>query len=251
MFKCIFFSVLVLSSLFMGYGVLYDGWFKFIPSTLAIITMTYFFYPNKWKEFLGISWSAKEVFIGIAVFLAFLFTSFFVVKFSLPEGFHLKISAPIEYIVVPFQTINEELVFRGLLLSGLLSAGLKKRNVILYPALVFSILHWAFYTFNLVDSNRGGVDFSALLTLIFFAMAMNLLFIHTKSIILPWAIHFAWNVHQFGSRIVNLETGEAVKEFQVFNILVGSESVFFLSVGLFLVSMKFSNRLEQSTLPSN
>jgi membrane protease YdiL (CAAX protease family) len=239
--KTISYSLLVLASLYSGY--LSGSWWKFIPSTLLIVVITKMFFSRDWRKLLGLTGTGKLVCVGIGLCIGMSIVSFFTITYTLPPEFELQKQEFLSYLVPPLQTLNEEMIFRGLLLSMLFRLGWKKWAIILIPALIFSFLHWVFYYHNLSPTNQGVVDFSALITLIFFAVAMNILFVRTGSIILPWAIHLGWNFTRFGSAVVNLANpSERIPEFLTFNLIEGSNAVLLLSTILLGMTIYWESR---------
>ncbi len=235
-FKPLVFIFGILFSLGMGYGSFGGVWWRFIPSTIFIVALTRLFYPKQWREYLGARGTVKSVSIALLTCMVLTLLFYAVIVFSLPEPYQLTLGGAVGYAVVPFQSLNEELVFRALFLSALLSTKMSRWKIIVLPALLFSSFHWLFYAYNVVAENRGLLDYSALWSLFFFGMTMNILFIATRSILFPWAIHCAWNFNQFGSHIVAAPTPESrVSEYLSFNLLEGSTEVLILSFLVFVI----------------
>ena len=127
--------------------------------------------------------------------------------------------------------MNEELLFRILLLTALLQLGFNKWKCIFIPSLIFTTLHLIFYHFNMKLENRGNLDLNVLITLFLFGIATNALFLSTRNIVIPWALHCSWNLNRFGSKITLLNGDDHLKlhEYMTFNIREGSESIMVLS----------------------
>ncbi len=164
------------------------------------------------------------------------------IKLTLAEkGYNLSWGHPLTYVVVPFQTFNEELVFRALILNGLLKIGFRKWQIILVPAFLFTVFHWIFYHFNIVPENRGDIEITALVTLFLFGMTTNAIFLKTKNIAMPWALHCGWNFNRFGGVITSLNGHEyqVIREYMSFNLLEGSWLITVLSFCMTLMSLVF------------
>ncbi|MFT4553738.1 MAG: membrane protease YdiL (CAAX protease family) [Chlamydiales bacterium] len=235
-FKPVVFIFCVLFSLGMGYGSFGGAWWRFIPSTILIIAFTRLFYPKQWREYLGLRDTVQSVSIALLICVTLTFLFHAVTAFSLPESYQHMLGDFADYAVVPFQSLNEEFIFRALFLSALLSIKLSRWKAILLPALLFSTFHYLFYAYNVVVESRGLLDYSALWSLFFFGMTMNVLFISTRSILLPWAVHCAWNFNQFGSHIMAVSAPESrVPEYLSFNLLEGSSEVLILSFLAFVI----------------
>lgn len=235
--KFFLYLVFVLICLSLGYGAFYDGWWKFIPSTFMILGLTRLFYPKDWRLKLGLVGSYKSVVVSLLLCFTFACASYFAIVYSLPVGYILGTGTVWDYLTNICQTLNEEFFFRALVLNFLLAAGFGKWKTILVPALIFSFFHWFFFAFNMKLENRGSLDYSALLTLFLFSVSTGLIFVKTKSILIPWAFHYAWNFHRFGSGIINLSDPEKrVPEYLTFNLLEGSNIVFALCCFVTFVS---------------
>ncbi|MCB9228203.1 MAG: CPBP family intramembrane metalloprotease [Deltaproteobacteria bacterium] len=228
--RILLFIVCILFFMSSGYGLFYQGWWQFIPSTLFILLTAWLCFPDDWKTYLGLKGSLREILTGICLCSFFAMGSYFIIRHSLPDAYTLIPGNYRDYLIPPFQSFNEEMVFRALLLTALTQTGLKKWLILVLPALVFSMAHWLFYSFNLHTGFRGDLDFSALATLLCFGISTNALFLATRSILLPWALHCGWNLNRFGSHIISMSSAdETIPEYLTFNLLEGSESVLILS----------------------
>ena len=208
----------------------------FIPSTLLILGLTYFFYRESWKKYLGIDFEWSELAGAATLCLVFFFTARFMIQWALPKEYALDLTQGWGYLTIItnlFQSLNEEMVFRGLLINAMLYLGFREWKIIFLPAIVFSLLHWVFYKFNLSHDNGGTLSFSALTTLFLFGAATSMLFLKTRNILIPWALHSAWNFNRFSMIKVDDPQGY-INEALTFNILEGTFSVVFMTSILFV-----------------
>jgi membrane protease YdiL (CAAX protease family) len=98
-------------------------------------------------------------------------------------------------LAIPFQTLNEEMVLRALLLTTLTQI-LKVRFLLsIAVAGVFTLLHFVLYRFG---PPQTALSVQALTALLLVGFAFNEFFLVTGSIAVPWAIHLGWNLTRFG-----------------------------------------------------
>jgi hypothetical protein len=233
------YASLIFLFLAMGYGTdeLFGPW-KFAVSTALIFFLTRMFYPKDYGALLGLRGIRWFHIPGFLILMVFFFgLSYWIIQNHLAKsGLTLKYMSREDLICPPFQTLNEEWVFRSLLLR-LFSPG-----SCLLPAGIFAWFHDIFYRFNYLPENQGQLSWLALGTLFCFGYTLNLIWHKTHNILWVWGIHLGWNLNQFGFRIVSLLTEKTVhlKEWEVFNLLAGSPGIFLLSfVCLFCVKQLF------------
>lgn len=151
------------------------------------------------------------------------------------EAWHLG------WAVMPFtQSLGEELVLRGLLLNGLLAAFKNKMAVIVGAAVVFAVWHVVFFPI----SQNVWLTFTTVSTLFLFGLATNIIFVGTRSIAIPLALHAGWNLVQFGGGYRDVVTmqNRTDMEAHVFNVVQGSITVLIMAVGLVLISLSWWQR---------
>jgi uncharacterized protein len=234
MVKHIVFTTLIFLSFYIGYGIFYSAWWQFIPSTFFILLLTKQLYPQQWKKYLGLVGSLKDLILAVLIGTIFGVVSYYVIKNCLPGNYILgreNFWKYLSFITNLFQTLNEEMLFRALLLNSLLYVGFGKWKTVLVPALMFSLLHWFFYMFNYSLDVRGALNLSSLITIFLFSFSMGLIFIKTKSIFIPWALHYGWNFNRFSMGVVELgNPGERIPEYLSFNLIEGSGVVVVLCI---------------------
>lgn len=118
------------------------------------------------------------------------------------------------------QPLNEEIVLRALLLGFFAHFFSNRACLAIIAALVFSGLHLLIYYFGQLNTQ---LDISALLTLFFFALAANSLYLAFNHIAFGFVFHLAWNWWRFSGDIVR--DGVVLNEAQTFNALEGSTTV--------------------------
>ncbi len=239
--KNLVFVFCLLGSLVLGYGY-FNTWWQFIPSTLLILGFTCLFFPGNWKKYLGIDFPLQEFFGAALLCCLFSLISYFVIQHSLSSEYTLGWNPDgwgfLLFVNNLFQSLNEELIFRALLINLLLYWGVKQWKIIVFPALFFSLLHWVFYRFNVSSENQGSLSFSALCSLFFFGLSVGLIFLKSKKVLIPWALHAAWNFNRF--RIIKVEApSERINEALTFNVIEGSLGVVVLSFVLLVICYFF------------
>lgn len=248
LFKKTLFLIFLLLFFVLGYGFL-DTWWQFVPFVFLIIVLVRVYFPKKWKEHLGLVGTWKSLGLGALFCLGFFMLSHFVILYSLPDGYSLGRDKGWGYLAFAnnfFQSLNEELVLRALLTNYLLYLGVGRWKLVLGTAFVFAFLHWVMFRFNLNLDNRGDLSWFALGTLFFFSSAMTLIFIKTKSIMIPLAFHAGWNFNRFSLGLISLKNPQTrVDEYLSFNLLEGSFLVFGMSVLLFFLSLVYLQKNSQ------
>ena len=219
-------------------GVLLGAW-RFVLATLAIMACAALFFKKDWNMVLGLPKSLRQVIAcmlsGVAAFLVF----YFFIDFVLNHGGYQRLpfmernnvffgSYPLlsRTLWRLCQPLNEEIVLRALLLGFFARFFTHRAYLAIMAALIFSLLHFLMY--------YGGpqavrLDILTLLTLFFFGLAANALYLTFDHIGFGYVIHVAWNWWRFSEDIV--KDGVTLNEPQTFNILEGSIPVFiFVSV---------------------
>ena len=141
MLKHMIYVFLVFFIFYIGYGVLYNSWWQFTPSTFFILLLTKQLYPQQWKKHLGLVGSFRDFIFAMFIGVIFGILSYYVIKNCLPVKYVLgreNFWEHLSFITNIFQTLNEEMLFRALLLNSLLYIGFGKWKTVLFPALLFS-----------------------------------------------------------------------------------------------------------------
>ena len=219
------------------------GAWRFILSTLGLMACASMFIKKDWTTVLGFPKSLKQViacaFAGMLVFLVF----YYFIDFVLNNGGYQRssfvdrnadffgsypiLSRTLKRICQP---LNEEIVLRALLLGFFARFFTHRAYLAFIVALIFSLLHFLMY--------YGGplavrLDLLPLLTLFFFGLAANALYLTFNHIGFGYVIHVAWNWWKFSEDIV--KDGVTLNEPQTFDALEGSIPVFIFVTVLSLV----------------
>lgn len=215
---------------------------RFVLATLALIIIAVMFFKKDWITVFGFPNSPRQIITcllaGIVAFLVF----YFFIDFVLSGGGY-QLSPPTESRLQFFgkfpwlartvwgicQPLNEEIVLRALLLGFFARFFSHRAYLALLASLIFSGLHLLLYYFG---SLATPLEVLTLLTLFFFALAANALYLTFSHIGFGLVIHMAWNWWRFSGNIV--KDGIILNEAQGFNALEGSVPVFVFVAALSL-----------------
>lgn len=207
------------------------GAYRFLVATVLIALITAAFYGKQWVQVLGLNMSRKHIFFSALSFALSLPCFYWLIRHALSEGgsYYVPVEPayfPDYYGIYPkvsmfvqrlTQPLNEEIVFRALLL-GLLARLFSHRVFLaILAAVVFSCTHFVLYYFGVMATP---LDITTLATLFFFSLAANALFLTVGHIGFGFAIHVAWNWWRFPGEIWSGNT--VVNEAVSFNLIEGS-----------------------------
>lgn len=217
------------------------GWAKFIPATILILSLSIYRYGSEALNKLGLRIPPLQApYIGILLLATYALSYFIGSLIAEGQGLWVDRKAVhLGWVLFPlFQALNEEMIFRGLLLRWF-SGRMDRLKASLLSALVFALAHAIFYPFT----QGGALEAPALFSLFLMAMATNQLFFHFGHIGFSFAIHAGWNLFQYGgTRFLDPLTNLPVTEAVLFNTVVGNPLVVLCSGALWLVTMGISLR---------
>jgi len=150
------------------------------------------------------------------------------ISYQSPIGEHGILS--LAYLHTLGQTLNEEMLFGGLILFALRRAFAKASPLVIASlvAVGFSLLHFVFYAWVVFSPNSGFLTASALFVLLAVGMLRNTLILRAGHIAYSWAVHLSINlVGLLG--LFKFENGVELSEPQVFNFILGSRLAVILS----------------------
>ncbi len=211
------------------------GAWRFVLASFAITLCTAIFFKKNWAAVLGFPKSFSQILACIVVAVLSLVVFYFLLDFLVnfdgyqrlffmdaPNSKHFGSYPWLLWILFRIcQPLNEEIVIRALLLGFFTRFFSHRAYLALLAALVFSGAHWLYYFLGPI---RVQLDILALLTLFFFALAANALYLTFNHMGFGFVIHFAWNWWRFSGDIV--KDGLSLNEGQTFNAIEGSFAVF-------------------------
>lgn len=214
-------------------------------ATLALMAVAAMFFKKEWATVLGFPKSLKQVIAcvlaGMVAFLVFYFFIDFVLSYG---GYQKQPHAAGGILLEDFgsypllartlwgicQPLNEEIFLRALLLGFFARFFTHRAYLAILAALVFSLLHLLLFY---VGPMNTPLDMLTLLTLFFFALSANALYLTFNHIGFGFVIHVAWNWWRFSGDIT--KDGVIFNQAQTFNILEGSVLSFIFVSALSLV----------------
>lgn len=233
------------------YGISPFGWpidllpslgaWRFIIVTPALMLIAELFFKKSWPKVLGFHASCKHLIacmiLSAAAFLIFYFFIEFVLsyggyQFLLFQGsadFFGRFPMLSRTLWRICQPLNEEIVLRALLLGFFARYFRHRAYLAILSALVFSLLHLLLYYYGVFATR---LELGTLLTLFFFGLSANALYLTFNHIGFGFVIHMAWNWWRFSGKIV--KDGITLNEPQSFNALEGSVPVFIFATALSL-----------------
>ena len=120
-----------------------------------------------------------------------------------------------------FQSLNEEILFRGWLFQDLK----KSIWVVLGLAAVFAVSHGL--TYGVLSGET--LSWQVFASLFLFGVATSALVVKNGHVAFVWALHAGWNTGHFGLQVTFPETGKLLSEAAVFKLLEGSVTVVLLA----------------------
>ncbi len=190
---------LLISCCFIG-SFLIDSQWRFILATPAILVCGRCAYGKDWLQGLGLCIPKRQIPGILTVWFGFTLCS----GLLLPA---LSQQAGLEYLpytgqvgffwklALIFQVLNEEILLRALLLPKMMRCLNSENKVMVFTGLVFYLLHALLYTYL----NDSQLSQATLLTLLFFCLITNLLYLRTGHIAFSFTLHAGWNLNRFAA----------------------------------------------------
>lgn len=219
-------AALLLVAILMPWPLLItqDHWWAFILVTVAIVAALRLLLGREWQNHAGLNISPPHALLAVAAFALIATASTLLLhQVYAAAGLRADASALKDQVGFLFQALNEEILFRALLIGLLVRCIPSRPAVSLGVAALFAAAHFAFYRF----SNPMHVALSppALATLFLAGVAMNNLYLAFRHIGFSWALHAGWNVVWLPSAIYDVATGARLREPQVFDRVLGAPAM--------------------------
>lgn len=223
--------LLIIISFIIPY--LIETWWRFIPCSVLIIYFASKLEPTSYKEFLGLKAAKITILKTLIVFGLMFFVSYYAINYQLQTQkleFYLASFNPLWLLITTFHVLNEELIFRSILLNTIRKRAKNLFLVSLIVAVIFSLAHLVHYFI----SDGTILKPLTLIVLFIFGLACNHLFFKYKHIWYCYAIHLSWNITRFKSELIHDKT--QIKQGQTFNLIEGSYFMLvFALIILFLI----------------
>ena len=213
-------TALVIALVAFAFPYFVDLRWKFAIGTVLFFAFLKLALGKSWRKDAGLKIPKRQAWLVLGL----TGTLFLISRALIP---HLLIGNPIAFVwhedwvwrASPFlQVLNEEIVLRALLLGFLAKQIRSERAISWGAALLFMLLHWLFYRYNV----KGPAFLSplTLLNLFIFGLVCNSLYLKTRHIGFGFALHAGWNLTRFGG--VYYLDKQLVAEGITFNSIEGS-----------------------------
>jgi hypothetical protein len=201
-----------------------DNWWAFVLITAAIaVTLRLVLGPG-WTSIAGLKLSPAHALLVIAS-LAIVATGSKLLLAAVYQSAGL-ISKPANIenqIGFLFQALNEEILFRALLIGFIIQYVRSAPLVSIGLALLFSATHFFLYRFS--NPLHLSLSLAALATLFFAGVVMNSLYLIFRHVGFSWSLHAGWNVVWLPAPIYDAASHELLHEPQVFDRVLGSPAI--------------------------
>jgi len=224
------------------------GWWKFGGSSLAIVLLWRWAKPGGFATDLGIRLRRVDVCLGVLSLLAVGIIASYLIPGVLRQHGYVAAphSSPVwKYLAVPFQTLNEEMVLRAMLLTALAHIVKVRLATSISVAACFVVLHLVLYRWG---PPHAALSIQSLTTLLLAGLAFNEFFLATSSIAIPYGIHLGWNLTRFGNDWIGQGPPYSLQEGVDFNLIEGNCRVIALAAVLALIAL--SARFRPSARPA-
>jgi membrane protease YdiL (CAAX protease family) len=174
--------------------------------------------------------------LPLAVFCAVVVITYLV----LPSVYHVaSLRAEPPYVGhqagLLFQSLNEEIFFRGVLLALLVRRLRRPLLTSAGLAAVFAAAHYLLYRFP--NPLHVSLSWAALVTLFCVGLAMNNLFLAAGHIGFAWAFHAGWNVIWLPATVFDARSGQRLREPEIFDRMLGTPQMVVISAAAAAISL--------------
>jgi membrane protease YdiL (CAAX protease family) len=213
------------------------GWWKFGGSSLAIVLLWRWAKPGGYTTELGIRLRCFDVCLWVLSLLAVGIMASYLIPGVLRQHGYVPAphSSPVwKYLAVPFQTLNEEVVLRALLLTALAHIVKVRLATSISVAALFVVLHFVLYR---LGPPHVALSIQSLNTLLLAGLAFNEFFLATGSIAIPYGVHLGWNLTRFGNDWIDQSSSYSLQQGVDFNLIEGNSRVIALAAVLALIAL--------------
>lgn len=219
-------SALVLAASLMPWPLMLSSgnWWAFILVTAAIAIALRLVVGGQWALQAGLVMPPSHVGLVVIAFALIAAASQALLGLVYPVA-GLKLTPPAlqGQIGFLFQALNEEIVFRALLL-GLLAQFVRPALMLsVAAAFVFAVAHFVLYRYS--NPLHVALSPAALASLFLAGVGMNNLYLAFRHVGFSWALHAGWNVVWLPGAFRDAMTGETLHEPQVFDRVLGSPAM--------------------------
>ena len=211
-------------------------WWSYIVSSVSIYLIGRQLWQKEVLYRLGLRMSWRTILGVLLLTIAFAIPVrilIFTIITAHNVGFDPESTAGIAWIFPFFQALNEEIVFRSLILTWLARFG--RMRAALLSSFLFAGAHWFFYWIY----EGVSLPFTSLITLFAFAMTGALLFLRYHHIGYGYALHLGWNLTQVEGDFYGVANGKSfwLPEGTVFALLEGAPLVMLISLLILAITL--------------
>ena len=211
------------------------GWWKFASAGAGILLLWRWASPKTFAADLGLRMRRRDFALALMALVIVGIGASRLIPGILRHHGYTRGPTALAWmaLAIPFQTLNEEMVLRALLLTALVRILRPHFLLSVVVAGVFAVLHFALYYFGPPHTALSG---QALTTLVLVGFALNELFLATSSIAVPWAIHLGWNLTRYGSDWIGQSSSGSLEQGLDFSLIEGNPWVMLLALALALAA---------------
>jgi len=196
-------------------------WWAFIPATLAILAVLRLLHGPAWAGYAGLKMSVTDALLAAALFgLMVVATRLLLPGIYASNGLSADSPPIARQLGLLFQSLNEEILFRALLIGLLLPIAGSRVLISVGLACIFAAAHFLLYRYS--NPLHLALSPLALLTLFLAGLVMNNLYLAFRHIGFSWAFHAGWNVVWLPAVVTDIATGQRLNEPQVFDRVLGA-----------------------------
>lgn len=202
----------------------HGNWWAFVLVTAAIVAFLRLLLGREWPTYAGLEISWVQALLVIAAF-ALIATASKMLLHHAYEAAGLRANAPRveDQIGFLFQALNEEILFRALMIGLLIQFVPSAPVISIGAAFLFAAAHFLMY--RITNPMHLALSSAALATLFFAGVAMNNLYFAFRHVGFSWALHAGWNVVWLPAAIYDAATNKQLHEPQIFDRVLGSPTV--------------------------
>lgn len=232
----IYIRLIILVHLIFSYNFL-PGWWFSLTGTLIIIFLAQKAWGWEYKNWIGLNIIPRIIVLSLILLGLITMGSYYLItsinhNFSIASSL-LSLTAFIHFIGY---TLNEEILIGAILLKFIQKKIqiLKRYQISILVAFVFSILHYIFYRWVFLDS--GILTPITLSSLLAVGIIRNNLILGTGHIGYSWALHAGWIFVMFGFIHTDILNDHILNESERFNLYLGAYPTLLITIGLALMS---------------
>ena len=226
-------------------------WWAFVPVTAAIAVALRLVLGAQWISDAGLKLSPAQAFWVIVAFVVVAAASNMLLH-HVYQTARLTVTAPAieDQAGFLFQALNEEILFRALLI-GLVVLLARPASLValalisLGLALVFPAAHFLMYRFT--NPMHLALSLPALATLFCAGLAWNNLYLAFRHIGFSWAVHAGWNVVWLPATFYDAASHARLAEPQIFERVLGAPAIVASAGAMAALSLVFL--LRRSPMP--